>query len=330
MRNTRFLTFILCSPLSLPLALAACADDGAADDDGGIDMLDTDGMDDGFDDAGDGDGDGDVDCVAGEIGCECAPGGACDAGLMCDLGMCIPSGEGDGDGDGDGGAEQDCGTLSVVYRDFQPTHVDFGCAYVGSRDWPGLVEDAIGGDGKPVYSTMPEARPWDHQGTAQQITSGGSFADWYNTTPGVNMEVTGELALTDMGNGVYSFSSDAFYPLTGKGLGNETTPDGEGNTYPNQNGNFTTEIHTKFVYEAGQVFTFIGDDDVWVYIDGDLVVDIGGLHPKVESSIDLDTLGLTAGETYTLDVFHAERCASGSNFRIDTTIGCLQPVPPAG
>ena len=88
-----------------------------------------------------------------------------------------------------------------------------------------------------------------------------------------------------------------------------------------------SQLVSKFVYEPGQVFTFIGDDDVWVYVDGDLVVDIGGLHPTVEATIELDTLGLAPGETHTLDVFHAERCASGSRFRIDTTIECLQDVP---
>ena len=37
-------------------------------------------------------------------------------------------------------------------------------------------------------------------------------------------------------------------------------------------------------------------------------------------SIDLDTLGLQIGQTYPLDVFHAERHTVESNFRIDTTI----------
>jgi len=52
-------------------------------------------------------------------------------------------------------------------------------------------------------------------------------------------------------------------------------------------------------------------------------MDLGGLHSMVSGAIDLDTLGLTAGNDYTLDVFHAERCDSGSNFRIDTSIACF-------
>jgi fibro-slime domain-containing protein len=64
---------------------------------------------------------------------------------------------------------------------------------------------------------------------------------------------------------------------------------------------------------------------VWVFIDGKLAMDLGGLHGPVAGAINLDTLGLTVGQQYTLDVFHAERCDSGSNFRIDTSIGCFMP-----
>ena len=82
------------------------------------------------------------------------------------------------------------------------------------------------------------------------------------------------------------------------------------------------------VYEPGQVFTFMGDDDLWVFIDGALVIDLGGLHGQLMGSVDLDTLGLAAEQTYDMDIFHAERRHDGSNFRIETSISCF--FPPAG
>ncbi|MDC0673342.1 fibro-slime domain-containing protein [Nannocystis radixulma] len=219
----------------------------------------------------------------------------------------------------------ECGTLQVTFRDLKPLHPDFGCHMWGNMARPGLVQNMLGGDGKPVFNAQPPPAP-GYQGSNPQITSAASFSDWYNSKADVSMEIEGGLELMEIQPGIWSFESDEFFPLTGFGFGNNVTANWAGETYPDRNGSFTTEIHTNFVYEPGQTFSFSGDDDVWIFIDGKLAMDLGGLHPPANGTIELDTLGLVPNQTYTLDAFHAERCEAGSNFRIDTSISCFVPM----
>lgn len=134
---------------------------------------------------------------------------------------------------------------------------------------------------------------------------------------------------------VYSFndktdshysSLNGFFPINADLFGNS------GGSTPNQNFHFTFEVSTEFIYEKGkgQVFTFTGDDDVWVFIDGKLVIDLGGVHSAIDQSINLDRLAwLEDGKSYELKVFQAERHRTQSNFRIDTTMVLKSVEPPA-
>jgi fibro-slime domain-containing protein len=235
-------------------------------------------------------------------------------------------------------AEDGCDTvLPILLRDFSQAHPDFEMAFQGDEPRLHLVQPDLGADGKPVFLNSVGC-PRDNQRqrecntgfnpTQAVITSADSFAQWYRTIDGTNFafEREIELAETAPGSGVYTYASNAFFPLTmTEGFGE--TPQGQGKNFL-----FTTEIHTRFTYVARQVFTFRGDDDLWIFVNGKLALDLGGMHGEREASIDFDAqaaaLGITPGSDYAMDVFHAERHTSQSNFYMETNIACFTPVIP--
>ena len=89
------------------------------------------------------------------------------------------------------------------------------------------------------------------------------------------------------------------------------------------NFSFTSEVRYWFKFEAGKSYqlNFVGDDDVWVFINKKLAVDLGGIHTPVEGSVTIDgttasKFGLTAGNVYEAAVFQAERQTEGSSYKL--------------
>lgn len=257
-------------------------------------------------------------------------------------------------------------TLSGVVRDFKAReqaggHTDFQRQpTAGFAHYAGMVADQLDAEGKPVYASTGykvNTNYRDSQGrnimpprphfpriqgdvngslattTGGALTSSDAFGQWFRDVPGVNASQMLPLTLVrESGTSRYVFNdrTDAnfagkggFFPVDGSMYGNYSNS--------GHNFHFTFELDTQFTYQhgSGQVFTFTGDDDVWVFIDGKCVIDIGGVHSAVSQTVSLDRLSwLVSGEVYSLKFFFAERHTTQSNFRIETTLNLRNAEPP--
>ena len=97
-----------------------------------------------------------------------------------------------------------------------------------------------------------------------------------------------------------------------------------------RNQQFCFESHAKFTFKPGLKFNFRGDDDIWVFIDNTLAVDLGGTHLAAPGYVDLDSFKgyngqlLEVGNTYDLDIFFCDRRTTMSNVRIKTNMYIMQ------
>jgi fibro-slime domain-containing protein len=206
--------------------------------------------------------------------------------------------------------------LRATVRDFRIDHPDFERTdLTGSFLDLGIVADTLGPDELPVYAAV---------GPTSTVTSKESFDTWFRDVPGTNLSTELWLQLTDspVQPGLFEYENTSFFPIDNQLFGNEGLP---------HNYHFTMEVRTSFFYQGGETFSFEGDDDMWVFINRKLAIDLGGIHEPQFAQISLDQeaarLGLVVGGRYPLQFFFAERKTVMSDFTIRTTIADVGSCP---
>ncbi len=151
--------------------------------------------------------------------------------------------------------------------------------------------------------------------TDSGIHSAGTFDEWFRDIPGVNMSQHYSITLTQDAAGVYEFQSSDFNPIDNVLLGNE----GEAHNYF-----FTYEIDATFTYEqdARQYLLVHGIGDAYVFVNGALAIDLGGLgyNGGKTQYVFLDRFCLADGQTARIQIFHAQRSRSLAIWRLRTNM----------
>ncbi|MBR2864073.1 fibro-slime domain-containing protein [Candidatus Saccharibacteria bacterium] len=210
----------------------------------------------------------------------------------------------------------------------------------------GIVKNYLGADGLPIpsFSSQTAAAAAKFNKASQNVTGGepvapgDNFYRWFHEVNGISKRYDRTVTFKRQGNtNTYVYGGNQIFPLDDIRYDNDSVSRRDSNI-KQHNFSFTAHMSVPIKAEMNgrETFDFSGDDDVWVFLNGVLVLDIGGVHSAVGGNFTINTDGtitssvngaetklidahLEKNHVYDLDFFYAERSTSESNTKITIT-----------
>jgi RHS repeat-associated protein/fibro-slime domain-containing protein len=218
-------------------------------------------------------------------------------------------------------------TIDATVREFSTGHLDFGNAAFDRTS----IQTGMVGAGLVASTDLPNLVAGTLSG---QATSQQSFDEWFADDHAMQSQVALRLLDRDVGRGLgdwdYHFVTNT---VLGSGDKREDFTPLDFHPVGTQTPYFTLESQFFFTYHeianVAEYLHFSSGGDLWVFVNNQLVIDLGGSHPQLPAMIagddtpqdplddeygtdpdgraELDELGLTEGGVYPIHVFYAHR-----------------------
>jgi len=185
----------------------------------------------------------------------------------------------------------------------------------------GMVSSTLSPNRKPIY-ILGEA-PNGVTSSRYQTLNATTYARWWDSSWPGNWPISYNLTLQlDPKTGLYQINTGAFYPIDNRGWGNN-------GIYPEHNWGFCVEAHAAFIYNSSATLSFEGDDDLWIFLNNQLIFDIGGIHTPVKQTTKLGDVAWATPmkdfASYPFDMFYCERQTAGSDLILTSTVNIYCP-----